>query len=91
MQKFKLTGLASQKSLMTFSKSEWPIEISLMEFLISKGFPIASSCNGEGQCKKCVINEDILSCQVKQTDALHNLNISEEEFNNEIVITISYL
>ena len=32
---------------------------SLMDFLISHGIPIASSCSGEGICRKCIVNVDI--------------------------------
>jgi len=37
-------------------------DLSLLDFLRSKGFTIASSCDGAGICQKCVIQDGILSC-----------------------------
>lgn len=36
----------------------------LMDFLRENGITIASSCAGEGVCKKCVIQNDWLSCMM---------------------------
>lgn len=51
------------------SGREYPLEVllehydlSLMDFLRSKGFTIASSCDGVGVCQKCMIQDGILSC-----------------------------
>jgi len=37
---------------------------NLMYFLKSNGITIASSCDGEGVCQKCAIQEQWLSCQL---------------------------
>lgn len=37
---------------------------NLMGFLRAHGVPIASSCGGDGVCRKCVVNGDLLSCQL---------------------------
>jgi len=58
---------------------------SLMDFLRSKSFPIASSCYGEGICKKCVINlngNEEISCQI----SLKSLTI-----NKTNIIIVDYL
>lgn len=55
-------GLASGSLI-----GSWPIvdpTDNLMDFLRSKGIPIASSCGGDGVCRKCVVNGDNLSCQL---------------------------
>ncbi len=35
----------------------------LMRFLHERGIPIASSCDGEGVCRRCTVNGELLSCQ----------------------------
>lgn len=66
-------------------------KISLMDFLLGHGIPIASTCLGEGVCKKCIVNKEILSCQaqlskfISQSHILGNLN------QKIIIITIDYL
>lgn len=45
----------------------WPVPdltVNLMDFLRAQGLPVASSCDGEGVCRKCVVNEVLLSCQL---------------------------
>lgn len=62
----KVQGLASQKEIAEFIFDD-PKDIphlSLMEFLRSKKIPIASSCFGEGVCRRCKVNEGLLTCQV---------------------------
>lgn len=54
-------GLASQKELGRFPIDD-PTE-TLMFFLMRQGLPIASSCAGDGICRKCVVNQEVLSCQ----------------------------
>lgn len=61
MSIIRLKGLASGQ--------EWELKVqsqdeSLLDFLKSKNIPIASSCNGEGVCKKCMIQNEILTCQI---------------------------
>ena len=36
----------------------------LLHFLRGKGMTIASSCDGEGVCKKCVIQNGWLTCEM---------------------------
>jgi uncharacterized 2Fe-2S/4Fe-4S cluster protein (DUF4445 family) len=55
-------GLASGK---TYGPWQLPFRPTLlMDFLRAQGIPVASSCGGDGVCRKCVVNEDVLSCQV---------------------------
>ncbi|MFA5584320.1 MAG: hypothetical protein WDA09_08905 [Bacteriovoracaceae bacterium] len=54
-------GMASGRIYKIEVKSEH-YDLSLLEFLRSKGFTIASSCDGAGVCQKCVIQDGILSC-----------------------------
>lgn len=59
----QIIGSASgQKSFIEVGKDEY--DSTLLEFLRSHGFPIASSCSGRQQCRKCVLNTDILSCDI---------------------------
>lgn len=68
MQSIEVIGLASGKIIKTFIINDklWDNlqDISLMEFLHTKNVPVASSCHGEGICQKCVVNNDLLSCQI---------------------------
>ena len=53
-------------------------EGSLMDYLISIGLPIASSCIGEGVCQKCNvwINKELkMSCQHLLNNCQYDLNI----------------
>ncbi len=63
MQKLTVQGLASQKESSLIVTVD-DLTLSLIDFLIKNQIPVASSCSGEGICKKCVINEEILSCQI---------------------------
>ncbi|MFZ4714832.1 MAG: hypothetical protein ACOYL6_14030 [Bacteriovoracaceae bacterium] len=73
-------GKASGKSwTLTVSDSEQ--NMTLMDFLISRDIRIASSCSGEGFCKKCMVNEDLISCQITVTKFL--------DFNQ--VVSVGYL
>ncbi len=62
MPALKVRGGASGREL-----GPWPVENTeekLMSFLQGHGLPVASSCDGEGVCRKCVVNGELLSCQV---------------------------
>lgn len=75
----------SSNSTLKIIKMDSKQDSSLMDFLRSIGIPIASSCYGEGVCKKCLINEDIVSCQLKVKDFIQ----ISEKYND--TISISYL
>ena len=58
----RVVGLASGKVLGEFLIHD-PHE-KLLFFLLRHNLPIASSCAGEGVCRKCLVSDDILSCQI---------------------------
>jgi hypothetical protein len=63
MSVIEVVGLASKTSrLLNFVDSE--LEVDLLTWLRSKGVTIASSCDGEGVCKKCHIQEGWLTCEL---------------------------
>jgi uncharacterized 2Fe-2S/4Fe-4S cluster protein (DUF4445 family) len=68
MHTIKITGLASGKIIKILSIEKIPDNTTLMYYLTSQGIPIASSCNGEGVCSKCNINNNLLSCQISLKD-----------------------
>lgn len=74
----KLIGEAS-KTIKTIEFVNKDLDKTLLDFLREQSIPIASSCSGRAQCKKCVFNEDQLSCEIKMSQ----LNQSE--------IRVSYL
>lgn len=77
----EVRGLASGSTV-----GRWPVDdpqVNLMEFLRSKGVPVASSCGGDGVCRKCVVNGDLLSCQLSVGAFL--------KLYPDGVITLSYL
>ncbi len=78
----KVIGLASGKIIKDIDLQPSDHSLSLMDFLRKNQVTVASSCNGEGVCKKCAVNNDVISCQIKTLDFL-NLNTD--------TITISYL
>lgn len=65
--KVEIYGKASQKIIRTL-EVDTTEERSLMDFLRDHGVPIASSCYGEGVCRKCIVNSTLLSCQLKIRD-----------------------
>jgi hypothetical protein len=64
-------GRASNKIVGIFEISD-PQEI-LMFFLLRHGLPIASSCAGDGVCKKCRLSNDELSCQMRVGDIIQRV------------------
>ena len=81
----QILGKASSRVVASWrfdSQKELP-NLSLLEFLRQEKIPIASSCYGEGVCKKCVVNKDQLACQVY----LNQLFLK----GPRVVIEISYL
>ncbi|MEX0799565.1 MAG: 2Fe-2S iron-sulfur cluster-binding protein [Bacteriovoracaceae bacterium] len=80
LQKITLKGKASQRSY-ELEAHEGDLEKDLLSFLRSLSFPVASSCSGAGQCRKCVFysgdfysgdseTRQLLSCQVKVKQVL---------------------
>ena len=79
-----VAGLASLKILKIIPiQNDQFLELSLMELLIANGITIASSCNGVGSCHKCLINKNILRCQISVLKFI--------ETNPTLKIEISYL
>lgn len=59
----EINGLASGKvAQIEFFESD--LDKTLLNFLRTKNITIASSCDGEGICKKCVIQNDWLTCKL---------------------------
>lgn len=81
-------GKASNKTVRTIGINYVQYEANkhktLMQFLIENQIRIASSCSGEGVCKKCVVNDQLISCQITLEEFLKNEN-------NAKIITIDYL
>jgi Na+-transporting NADH:ubiquinone oxidoreductase subunit NqrF len=64
MQSLRVRGQASGKILLHIDIQESQLDLTMLNFLSSKGITIASSCQGEGVCRKCVINAQLLTCQI---------------------------
>lgn len=65
----KVLGLASQKST-EYPINEADLELNLLAFLQNLEVPVASSCSGEGVCKKCILSDGRLSCKLIMRDLL---------------------
>lgn len=66
MSIIKLKGNASGKQSKIVIKSKESNSLSLLKILRENGFGIASSCDGKGQCQKCIVKidgEKALSCE----------------------------
>lgn len=72
--KIKVIGLASGKIVNLTIQSKDDLELNLMKFLQKNKIPIATTCLGEGVCKKCVINYDLISCLITVKDFLSREN-----------------
>ena len=70
-------GLASKKTTrLVFEDRD--LHTCLMVFLQQHSIPVASSCRGEGVCKKCLL-KNILSCQISLQEYI-------EKFGNYLEI-----
>lgn len=59
----EVQGLASGTSRF-FELVDSDLEASVLEWLRARNVTIASSCDGEGVCKKCGIQNGWLSCEL---------------------------
>lgn len=78
-------GGASKKLLKTITVETCETG-PLMNFLQSKGIPIASSCSGDGVCQKCtiILNQAlVLACQVKMEDLFNHSSV--------VAVEVAYL
>ena len=66
-----LFGESSKQQYVLKLKTE-NLDQILMNFLRERNIPIASSCSGEGVCRKCVVTKNILSCSLTVRDYLKN-------------------
>jgi Na+-transporting NADH:ubiquinone oxidoreductase subunit NqrF len=83
--RLNIFGKASGKTVQTWKfadETQLPL-LSILEFLRKEKIPIASSCFGEGICKKCVFNGDQLGCQINLKDLFNQ--------STQAVIEIDYL
>lgn len=69
MKTIEVHGLASGRVVATLQVNQ-DLKESLMDFLMKHKITIASSCGGAGTCKKCVVNKDLVSCQIRVRDFL---------------------
>lgn len=83
MPLIEVWGQASQKLIATFKIPPQALSQTLMDFLRSHQIPIASSCLGQGECLRCLINENILSCQILVKDFIEERKITR--------VSVSYL
>ena len=83
---FQIIVWGKAKNQLVFKKKlvQSDLELTLMTFLKNHQIPVASSCNGEGVCKKCIVNTNIISCQVKVRDLI-------KENHSDILVNIAYL
>ncbi|MDC0255385.1 hypothetical protein OAK75_10800 [Bacteriovoracales bacterium] len=61
----EIHGSASKKLLRKVTLTEISKKENLMRFIKSQGLPLASSCDGEGICHLCIVNETMVTCQMK--------------------------
>tara|TARA_B100000029_G_C17077424_1_gene779219 strand:- start:11 stop:283 length:273 start_codon:yes stop_codon:yes gene_type:complete len=60
----EIYGTASKKMLRKVTLTEVSKKENLMLFIKSQGLPLASSCDGDGVCHLCIVNETMVSCQM---------------------------
>ena len=79
----EIYGGASKKLLKSVPLKKEDQEKNLMLYVRALGFPLASSCDGDGVCHLCVVNENLISCQ---------MTVGELQTENNVKkMTISYL
>ncbi len=67
-------GVASNKTIKEINISE-DSNITILEILRANKIPVSSSCDGEGVCKKCIINGQIVSCQLTCRDFIKQFDV----------------
>lgn len=75
MYELIIYGGASQKKVLSIKLNQEELNENLMTFLLNHKINIASSCNGEGVCQKCIIWQDeksYLSCQIHLSEIFKN-------------------
>ena len=77
-----IKGLASGRTT-TLDALLADYRVNLLDWLRDHGITIASSCDGEGVCKKCSIQNDWLTCEMTLGSFL--------EKAPEGIIEVSYL
>lgn len=80
-KKILVIGLASGNIKELEVMSPIPDRLSLMNFLMANKITIASSCGGEGTCKKCIVNQTQLSCQILIKDFLSDRDTARVEIS----------
>ena len=80
----EIYGLASKKLLINQKLSSEDLKTNLMSFLQGLNLPIASSCQGDGICRLCVVNEKVISCKT----SVRELPVDE---NGVRKVSIGYL
>lgn len=75
----EVKGLASGRSVF-ISYTPEDLGQNLLTFLRNKGITIASSCDGERVCKKCVIQNDWLTCEMTLEEFL------QRQTNGQILV-----
>lgn len=63
MQVIKVFGKASQTAR-HFEVTASEEEENLLQWLRLKGVTMASSCDGKGVCRKCIIQQDLTTCEM---------------------------
>lgn len=59
----EVVGLAS-KTIRSFEIKPDEGEENLLQWLRRHGITVASSCDGAGICRKCIIQNDLATCEV---------------------------
>ena len=60
----EIHGSASKTLLRKGIITEEAEKENLMRFIQRQGLPLASSCDGEGLCHLCIVNETMVTCQM---------------------------
>ncbi len=81
-----IKGLASSQVILELTIPKENEHENLMGILQRHNIPIASSCIGRGHCQKCVVNQDIMSCQISPFELSNQSSPTQD-----IIITIDYL
>lgn len=63
MPTLEIIGQASGTSRLIDYTSD-DLKTNLLAWLRSQGVTVASSCDGKGVCKKCVIQNDWITCEL---------------------------
>lgn len=90
MYQVNIWGKASNKLICSKKVSNDEVNENALVWLRNQNIPIASSCNGDGVCKKCVINNNVCYISCRKFDYFYSRNSKSVKYGYRFSIVCSW-